>query len=236
MKAILRREWNAYFHSALGYVFLAVFYFFSGFFFYAYNLAENNTDLSSMFSSMFTVLIFLIPVLTMRLLSEDKKMKTDQALLTAPVSLYGVVGGKFLAAFLLFALGVAITVIYAIVLAMFATLEWAVIIGNVVGLLLLGMSLISIGIFVSGLTESQVISAVGSFAIMLLLLLIDTIVSVLPTWLSFLGTILSYISFYSHYAGLTSGLFDVSDALFFVSVTAVFLFLAVRTMEKRRWA
>ena len=183
-----------------------------------------------------TVLMFLIPVLTMKLLSEEKKMKTDQALLTAPVSLYGVVAGKFLAAFLLFCTAVASTVVYALVLSVFADVEWVVVIGNIVGIVLLGMAMISIGLFISGLTENQVIAAVGSFAILLLLMLMDGLVSVLPSFLSFLAPVLEQLSFNGRYSGFTMGLFDISDALFFVSVTAVFLFLTVRTLEKRRWA
>ncbi len=236
MGAVLRREWGAYFHSAIGYVFLAVFYLFSGFFFFLYCLSAHSTDMSGVFSSLFVVLLFLIPVLTMKLLSEEKKMKTDQALLTAPVSLYGVVTGKFLAAFLLFCTAVASTAVYALILSIFAEVDWVVVIGNIVGILLLGMAMISIGLFISGLTENQVIAAVGSFAILLLLMLTDSLAAVLPDFLSFLGTVLEQLSFNGRYAGFTMGLFDISDALFFISVTAVFLFLTVRTLEKRRWA
>ena len=118
MLAVLRREMSNYFTSPIGYIFLAVFYFFSGMFFTSV-LAYNSTDITNVFSSLFTVLIFIIPLLTMRSMSEEKKQKTDQLLLTSPVKLGGLVFGKFLAAFFMYCIALAITVIYSIVLAAF---------------------------------------------------------------------------------------------------------------------
>lgn len=138
MLAVLKRELNAYFSSAIGYVYLAVFYIFAGYFFFAGSLAYGLAELTGVFSSIFTLVMFLIPILTMRLMSEDKKQKTDQLLLTSPLSLLSLVAGKFLAAFLVFAMGVAVTLLYGFVLAMFVAVDWAVIIGNVFGLLLPG--------------------------------------------------------------------------------------------------
>ena len=98
MLAIFRREVSTYFTSPIGYIFLAVYYFFSGYYFYGYNLYMGTTDMSMVFQALFSVLMFIVPILTMRLLSEDKRQKTDQALLTAPVRLSSIVVGKFLAA------------------------------------------------------------------------------------------------------------------------------------------
>ena len=109
MFAIFKRELKAYFTSPLGYVFLAIFYAFSGLFFYIFSLSVGSTDISSVFLMMFIVLMVFVPLLTMRLLSEDKKQKTDQLILTAPVSLLSIVMGKFLAAYAIFAIGVAAT-------------------------------------------------------------------------------------------------------------------------------
>lgn len=115
MLAILKRELSSYFTSPIGYVFLAVFYFFSGMFFYSV-LYSNSTDISYVFSGMFTVLLFVVPLLTMRLMSEEKKQKTDQLLLTSPVSLTGLVLGKFLAAVCMYAIALAVTVVYSLIL------------------------------------------------------------------------------------------------------------------------
>lgn len=234
MFAIFKRELKAYFTSPLGYVFLAIFYAFSGLFFYIFSLSVGSTDISSVFLMMFIVLMVFVPLLTMRLLSEDKKQKTDQLILTAPVSLLSIVMGKFLAAYAIFAIGVAVMPVYGFVMSTFATVSWLPIWGNTVGLLLLGGIFVSIGLFISSLTENQMIAAIGGFFINLMILLMNTLKSALPN--GFLEDVLSSISVYSRYSEITSGIFSLSSLIFFVSVIFIFLFLTVRVLEKRRWA
>lgn len=234
MFAIFKRELKAYFTSPLGYVFLAIFYAFSGLFFYIFSLSVGSTDISSVFLMMFMVLMVFVPLLTMRLLSEDKRQKTDQLILTAPVSLLSIVMGKFLAAYAIFAIGVAVMPVYGFVMSTFATVSWLPIWGNTVGLLLLGGIFVSIGLFISSLTENQMIAAIGGFFINLMILLMNTLKSALPN--GFLQDVLSSISVYSRYSEITSGIFSLSSLIFFVSVIFIFLFLTVRVLEKRRWA
>ena len=234
MFAIFKRELKAYFTSPLGYVFLAIFYAFSGLFFYIFSLSVGSTDISSVFLMMFIVLMVFVPLLTMRLLSEDKKQKTDQLILTAPVSLLSIVMGKFLAAYAICAIGVAVMPVYGFVMSTFATVSWLPIWGNTVGLLLLGGIFVSIGLFISSLTENQMIAAIGGFFINLMILLMNTLKSALPN--GFLQDVLSSISVYSRYSEITSGIFSLSSLIFFVSVIFIFLFLTVRVLEKRRWA
>ena len=234
MFAIFKRELKAYFTSPLGYVFLAIFYAFSGLFFYIFSLSVGSTDISSVFLMMFIVLMVFVPLLTMRLLSEDKKQKTDQLTLTAPVSLLSIVMGKFLAAYVIFAIGVAVMPVYGFVMSTFATVSWLPIWGNTVGLLLLGGIFVSIGLFISSLTENQMIAAIGGFLINLMILLMNTLKSALPN--GFLQDVLSSISVYSRYSEITNGIFSLSSLIFFVSVIFIFLFLTVRVLEKRRWA
>ena len=234
MFAIFKRELKAYFTSPLGYVFLAIFYAFSGLFFYIFYLSVGSTDISSVFLMMFIVLMVFVPLLTMRLLSEDKKQKTDQLILTAPVSLLSIVMGKFLAAYAIFAIGVAVMPVYGFVMSTFATVSWLPIWGNTVGLLLLGGIFVSIGLFISSLTENQMIAAIGGFFINLMILLMNTLKSALPN--GFLQDVLSSISVYSRYSEITNGIFSLSSLIFFVSVIFIFLFLTVRVLEKRRWA
>lgn len=234
MFAIFKRELKAYFTSPLGYVFLAIFYAFSGLFFYIFSLSVGSTDISSVFLMLFIVLMVFVPLLTMRLLSEDKKQKTDQLILTAPVSLLSIVMGKFLAAYAIFAIGVAVMPVYGFVMSTFATVSWLPIWGNTVGLLLLGGIFVSIGLFISSLTENQMIAAIGGFFINLMILLMNTLKSALPN--GFLQDVLSSISVYSRYSEITNGIFSLSSLIFFVSVIFIFLFLTVRVLEKRRWA
>ena len=221
-----------YFTSPIGYIFLAVFYFFSGMFFTSV-LAANTTDITYVFSSLFTVLIFIIPLLTMRSMSEDKKQKTDQLLLTSPLNLSGLVAGKFLAAFLMYCIALAVTVVYSLILAAFAVPEWPVVIGNILGALLLGAALISIGVFISSLTENQLIAAVGSFAVMMFILMIDGFASLVP--IPQIASIITSLSFMSRYNDFVTGILNISNILFFISIAVVFNFFTVRVLEKRRW-
>ena len=234
MAAILKRELNAYFSSAIGYIFLAGFYAFAGFYFFLSNVLSNTTDMRSFFSSMFSVIMFLIPILTMRLMSEDKKLRTDQALLTAPVGLYSIVLGKYLSAVIMYLVAMAITVVYAVVLAAFAPIDLSLFVGNLLGAVFLGLALIAIGVFISSLTESQVIAAVASFAVMMGLMLIDTLSSVMPT--QFLQDLVYGLSFYTRYANFTLGLLNIADVIFFLSVSGLFIFFTVRVLEKKRWS
>ncbi|MGN0611279.1 MAG: ABC transporter permease [Ruminiclostridium sp.] len=234
MFSIFKREFRAYFTSPLGYVFLAIFYAFSGLFFYIFSLSIGSTDISGVFLMMFIVLMVFVPLLTMRLLSEDKKQKTDQLILTAPVSLLSVVMGKFLAAYAIFVIGVAVMPVYGFVMSTFTTISWLPIWGNTVGLLLIGGIFVSIGLFVSSLTENQMIAAIGSFFINLMILLMNTLTSALPSGI--FKDVLASVSVYSRYSEITNGIFSLSSLIFFISVIFIFLFLTVRVLEKRRWA
>jgi ABC-2 type transport system permease protein len=234
MGAIFRREVQSYFTSPIGYIFLAAFYAFSAFFFTTSSLANGSTKMDTMFSQLMIILVVLIPILTMRTMSEDKKTKTDQCLLTAPVSLGGIVVGKFLAALVVYTCAVLVTVVYAIILAAYASMDWLVIIGNIIGLELFGAAFIAVGIFCSSLTENQVVAAVISFIGILALNMLSLIGGLLP-W-EWLENIFADISFYERYSGFTYGLFDLSNVLFFISAIVIFLFFTVRVLEKRRWA
>ena len=234
MLAILRREFSAYFRSPIGYIYLAVFYIFSGFFFFTNNLFSGYSSITGVYSSLFSIIMFLIPILTMRLMSEDKKQKTDQALLTAPISLFSLVMGKFLAALCVFCMGLAVTLVYAFVIAIFTTVAWSVVFGNLIGTILLATALIAIGMFISTLTENQVIAAVGGFAVMLFLMLIDNLKNVVTNTL--LQKIVTGVSFYERYTGFVMGKFNYADAVFYLSVAAIFIFLTIRVIERRRWS
>lgn len=234
MAAIFKRELGSYFSSAIGYVFLAIFYFFSGFYFFAGVLTANSSDLSIVFESMFMIVMFIIPILTMRLFSEEFRGRTDQLLLTSPVSLNGLVYGKFLAAYIMFAIGAAVTILYAVIIACFVPISIMEIVGNIIGILLLGGALISIGVFVSSLTKSQVVAAIGSFGVFLLFMYLDVFAQYVP--FDWMQTVLNQISFMGRYRDFTAGLLNIADILYFISVIVIFNFLTVRMLEKKRWS
>lgn len=233
MLAIFKREFKSYFISPIGYVILAVFLVFSGFYF-SYMYSNGYPDITFVFSQMFPITLFIVPIITMRLMSEDRRQKVDQALLTAPVKLTSIILGKFLAALAVFALGYANTLIFQIIVCFYVNVNWLVYIGNLLGILLLGMALIAIGLFISALTESQVVAAVGTFAISMFILMLDNLAKTLN--ITAVTKVSDWISFSGRYNTFVSGVFDYSNFIFFISIAAVFLFLAVRSLEKKRWA
>ena len=235
MGAVFKREFKAYFQSPIGYVFLALMFGFSGYAFV--NMLGNQVSyVQYIFSFIINLIMIVIPLLTMRLLSEDKKTKTDQLLFTTPVSLSGIVLGKYFAALLMFLIGMAPTVCYIIITAVYAVPDWNVFAGKFLGVALLGAALIAVGLFISSLTESQIVAAIGTFAVIAFILIMDGIPSALPENLGFLGKIVSGLSFMTRVEELSSGLLNAAHILFFVSAAVIFNFLAVRMLEKKRWS
>ncbi len=233
MGAILRRELSSFFKSPVGYVFLAIFYLVAGFGFWLM-FQSDSTELSIVFSWLFYAAVLFMPLLTMKLFSEEKKNKSDQLMLTAPVSLTGIVYGKFLATFLIYCVGVSITLLFALITAAFASPDWMVFFGNLVGLLLLGAAFISVGLLISCLTESQAVAAFMTLIVSLVMLLIDTLASLISV--DFITNLVSAISVTTRFSEFTSGIFDISNVLFFASIVVVLNFVTVRILEKRRWS
>ncbi len=234
MSAIYKRDFVSYFNSPVGYAVLASFMFFSGIFFYVQCLYMGTTNMSTVFQSMFFIVLFVIPLITMRTFSDDRKNKTDQAWMTAPVEIPSIVIAKFLSSLSLFALCLLAFVIEGVSLSLMAQPDWSVIIGNIFGLIILGSSLLTIGIFISSLTESSIVAAIVSFAVNVLLSLIDIVgVTVHQDWLT---AVINAVSFQSRYNDFSLGIISLSDVIFFVTVTCLFLFLTDRVIERRRWA
>ncbi len=235
MGAIFKRELKAYFTAPLGYIFVGVVFALSGYYFW-YVLSMQYNYIEYVFSSMFTVVTMIVPLLTMRLLSEEKKLKTDQLLFTAPVNLTDVVLGKYFAALVVYLIGISCTLLFQIVLAVYAVPDWNIFLGNFLALFLVGAAFIAIGLFISALTENQIVAAIGTFAVVLLVWMFDMIASVLPAELEFLAVTLNALSFSTRYNDFVSGLLDISHILFFLSFAGAFNFLTVRMLERKRWS
>lgn len=234
MSAVFKREFRAYFQSALGFVFIAVLYFFTGYYYFTYNLYGGTADFSRLFSMLFSIVLFMVPILTMRLMSEDKHAKTDQILLTAPVSRGGIIWGKYLAALCVYLAATSSTLVVALITSFFTAPDWPVFAGNVMGLTLLGSALIAVCMFLSSLTESQVIAALLGFAVSLFLFLMDALSNVFRD--VFLKRAFYFLSFGNRYRPFTYGLLDLSNIVFFLSFAALFLFLSALMLEKRQWS
>ena len=239
MGAIYRREMGAFFTSGAAYVFLTVFTLLSGVFFFFGVIGSGTTETSNMFSSMFMVVLFLIPILTMKLLSEEKKNRTDQGLLTAPIGLWSIVMGKYLAALTLFILAESIVFIYSIILAYLGNVVWSTLLGNYFAMLFLGAAFIAVGLFISSLTENQITAAIVSMVVLFVIYLSEMLVSNFEngTMLQkLLYKVITTIAFYSKYNEFTNGVFSLPSIIFFISVAFLFNFLTVRVLEKRRWS
>ena len=234
MVAILKRELSSYFNSAVAYVVMAVYFLFSGLFFSMICIENDSASLTYVFGNMFIIILFVIPIITMKTFSEEKRQRTDQALLTSPTSLFEIVMGKFLGAFILFALCSLIFVVYALVISFFTTPDWAVVLCTYFGLLLLGAALIAIDVFISVLTESMIISAVAGMGVGLLIYMLSNLSSYITV--DWIATIVKKIDFLSYYTNFTYGMLNLTDIVFFLSVTGLFLFFTARVLEKRRWS
>ena len=233
MTAVFKREFRSYFSTPVGFIVIAAFYFFLGLYF-SLIYSSGSPDIAMVIVAMSTVIVFTMPILTMRLMSEDRRQKVDQALLTAPVSLTSIVLGKYLAALAVFAIGFAPTVIFEIIIATYVSVNVMSYIYALFGMLLLGSALISIGMFISSLTESSVISAILTLVINILVLYMSNFASMIN--ISWLSKVIEKAAFITAFENFGENIFSVTDVLCFVSISASFLFLCVRSLDKRRWA
>ncbi len=181
MKAIYERELKSYFDSMTGYVFVAFVTMFMGIYFMANNMIGGYPYFSYTLSALIMILMIAVPVLTMRSMSEERRSRTDQLLLTSPVSLWSIVGGKYLSMVTVFAIPMLVACLCPLVIKANGTAYLAGDYASILTFFLLGCTYISIGMFISSLTESQLIAAAGTFGILLLLILWPDLLSFLPT-------------------------------------------------------
>lgn len=254
MTAIFKREFKAYFLSPVGYIFLAIMFFFLGLM-YRIIYSSGSSDVAYVTGQMSSYVMFLIPLITMRLLSEDRHSRVDQALLTAPVPLTGIILGKFLAAFAVYAIGFAPTIIFEMISASVSSAKFGAYIYMLLGMLLFGATLIALGLFISSLTESTSLAAIATLVTNLLIMIMPAITSWIESsdssvtgisikWLSNfilwlrsgLLFILEKLTFSTPLDRFYQQLISLKDMVYFASFIAAFLFLSVRSLEKRRWA
>ena len=237
MQAIFKRDFIAYFTSAIGYIYLGAYILVLNLVFYLNNALGSSASLSSLFSFMLTVMMFITPILTMRVFSEEFKQKTDQLLCTSPVSTSAIVMGKFFSSLCVFGCLLVLTLAWPLVVSIFGENNSDEVIGNYIGIICIGAAYISMGIFISSLTENQVIAAVGSLCLFIALFILEFVAilfyssTVLPV---FIMRFFLFISIYGRYTEITNGLLSLDTIVFFISVCAVFLFLTIRTIERRR--
>lgn len=234
MLAIFKREMRSYFTGVIGYVFLVLFLAVGGILFCYTTLYSMSSATSSYFLLMLLFSAVVLPLLTMKSFSEERKLKTEQLLLTSPVSIPSMVFGKFLASYVIFAGALVFNSLYFLVLLPYAQVKIATLIGSLIALLLVGLVFISIGLFVSSLTENQLSAAIGTIAIIFVLLAIGLINSLIPSDYA-IRFVFDAISIFTRFQNFTNGIFDVASFVYYISVAAVFLYLTMRIYDRRRY-
>ena len=234
MFAIYKREMRSYFTTPIGYVFIAVFLAASGFSFALTTLQVQSSDVSLYFQILMFAYIVILPLLTMKTFAEERRTRTEQLLLTAPVSLPGMVMAKFFAAFTMFLGTLLVSSLYFYPMSLYGDVNWARAWGSLIAMVLIGMTFIAIGIFVSSLTENQFTASIGTIGILLSLMIIAMLNNIIDSYA--VRLVLDWVSIYSRYMNFTYGIFDFGAVVYYASICVVFLFLSVRVFEKRRWS
>ena len=234
MLAIFKRELRSYFVGVIGYVFLVIYLTIAGALFSYTTMFSMSSDVTTYFTFMLIFSAIVLPLLTMKSFSEERKLKTEQLLLTAPVSIPSMVIGKFLASYVIFAGALVFNSLYFLVLLPYAQVKIATLIGSLIALLLVGAVFIAIGLFVSSLTENQLSAAIGTIAIILVLLAIGLINSLIPSDYA-IRFVFDAISIFTRFQSFTNGIFDVASFVYYISVAAVFLYLTMRIYDRRRY-
>ena len=286
MIPIYKKEMRTYFTHVSGYIFLTLFLLLVALFFVTTNVFTRNPAFHMTISQSTLLLFIMIPTLTMRLFSEEAKNKTDQLLYTSPITILNIVAGKFFAAFSLFFIAISATVLFPLLINRYGSLPVTQIIGTYIGFILLGACCIAVGVFISALTDNQIVAAVGAFAANFLLFVMETIALIMPTTtfasLLFVALIivgvagilyystksilvsaiagsigviiaiglyfynnliydgvivrvLFWISLFSRFHTFSFGVLNLSDVIFYISFCALFIFMTINILEKRRW-
>ena len=248
---LFKKEMRLYFGSPVAYVVFTFFLLISGWFFsqifliysdismrsfmqpqFGQNLNITDSVMRPLFTNMSVVFLFLVPMLTMRLFAEEKRSGTMELLLTYPVRDGEILAGKFLAAAALYALLLALTLLYPGLVAYFTRVEWGPMLTGYLGLLLIGGTFLAVGLLISSLTENQIVAGFGTFGVLLAFWVIG--------WGAdsaggTLRTVLQYLSVTDHMDNFTRGLVDTKDVVYYVSAILLALFLTLRSLESKRW-
>lgn len=232
MCAIYKKELRAYLTSMTGYIFMAVLLAVTSLYYVANCLVGGYPVFGAILSSVYFVLLIIVPVLTMRSMAEEKRQKTDQLLMTAPVSLWKIVLGKYLAMVTIFLIPMAILCLYPLILLQFGSVSLPMAYTAILGYTLFGAACLAIGLFLSAVTESQVIAAVLTFGVLFFLNMASGIANVIGAG-GLLASILNALCIYQPFINFVQGMFDLTGILYYVTVIVLALFLTVQLMQKK---
>ncbi len=232
MKAIFERELRSYYTSVSGYVFVAFLLLFAGIYTMSVCLIGGYANFEYVLGNMSFIFLLIVPVITMKTFAEERRQHTDQLLYALPIGMTRVVFGKYLALLAVFAVPMLIIALYPLVLSLYGTLSFRTILVTYIGFLLLGASLLAIGMFISSLTESQPLAAGGTF----LILLLNFFSSSLASYVSVGSGLLTSLCLFDRMDNFVYGILDLNSVIFYLSVIAFFVFLTIQACEKRRWS
>jgi ABC-2 type transport system permease protein len=249
--AIYRRELAYFYNSVVAYIVTTVFVLLAGYFFYnlvgffnlasmrvmqnpvaAQQLSLTESVLQPLFANMSVVLLLIVPMVTMRLLSEERKMGTAELLFTYPISDWDAIIGKYFAAVTVVTGMIAITAVFPLLLRSYASPEWGPVITGYAGLVLLGMAYTALGLFFSSISENQIVAGVLTFGASLLFVIVGWIS---PFVSASAARVISQVSVLDHFGGFSKGIVDSNDVVYYFNFSVFFLFLCSRVLESNRW-
>lgn len=287
MLAMFKKEMRTYFTSMTGYIFLVFFTLITGIFYSQYCVLIARGEFTMVLSQITLIFLLLVPIITMRLLAEESRQKTDQLLFTSPVKITSIILGKYLSALTLLFIAILIIALFPIMLVPFGNISFAETFGAFVAFFLIGSCFIAVGLFISALTDNQIVAAVASFGALLAMYLMDSIVQGLPSSrvasvifavvlvgaLAFFAynnikslyvaiatlvlgiavivgmyviiptafdglmvNVFSWFSIMKRFNNFYLGIFDVGSIVYYISFAAIFVYLTMQAVEKRRWS
>jgi len=215
----------------MAYVVIIVFLLLTGWFFTSNFFVAGQADLRVIFGIIPFVFLFITPAITMRLISEERKTGTMELLVTLPITDWSIIIGKYLASVALLFAMILPTIVYAITVSLLGDMDGGPAIGGYVGLLLMGAAYLAVGTFGSSLTDNQVVAFIVSWILVFIFFLLDKILFFLPNWMV---SFVEYLSIEYHFQNISRGVIDTRDLIYYLSLIAFALFLAVRSMSARR--
>ncbi|MCR4929242.1 MAG: Gldg family protein [Lachnospiraceae bacterium] len=232
MSAILVKEIKSYFKSLFGWIFLAVFTFFEGSYFVANNIQYGSPYIRDSLGPMIIVLVFILPLLTMRIIAEEKRQKTDQFLITAPVSLVSVILGKFFALCTIMLMATGICAVGVGIMSIYGKLPVLETVFTLLAFFLFGCECIAIGMFLSSITEHQFLAAIFTYTVYIFTLIVPGFCQYIFGADKAVSKIMKFTDIYAPFDGLVSGVIKLSDILYMISVIAIFLILSYKVFAK----
>ena len=231
---ILKREFRSYFTSPIAYIYLCVFIVFNNWMFFRVFFLRNSASMREYFGFMPWVFLFFIPAITMRIWSEEKKMGTMELLLTLPLKDHEAVIGKYLAALSFLAISFLATITVPISIGVAGSPQWGIILAGYIGALFLGGAYLAIGMFLSSVTENQIIAfIIGVIVTFFMFIIGEGFVTTFAP--SIFVPIMEYIGLGRHFNSISRGVVDSSDVIYYISAIGFFLYLNVKSIESRRW-